>query len=364
MSDETADQGQGRAGPAQILDDMPAFRPEKKKSLLRRIFVSVLKGLALLFVTFHAYALSGKFIGPPATILMAQRALAGEDVRRDWVSLEEISPHLVRAVIAAEDAKFCTHPGIDFEAVRKAADHNKKSKKRRGGSTVTQQTAKNVFFWNGGGMVRKAGEAWMALIIDKVWGKRRVMEVYLNVAEWGDGLFGAEAAAQARFGKSAKDLTRLEAARLAAVLPSPNKWSADKPGPYVRKRTGTLQARMNVVESEGYAACVLKDEAIPAPRKPSKGEPKSPVPEPVMPDLPDAPEGDLIADEDVAGAAEAAVAGANDAGISETPGDPLDAMLEEVMTEPAPDVPVVEPAPETQPPADPPAATPVEAPAE
>jgi monofunctional biosynthetic peptidoglycan transglycosylase len=341
----------------------PKFRNEKKKSLPRRLFFSVLKVLAVLFLTFHTYALALKFVGPPGTILMVQRGLAGEDVRRNWVSLDEMSPHLVRAVIAAEDAKFCTHPGIDFEAVQKAAEHNKKSKKRRGGSTVTQQTAKNVFFWNGGGMVRKAGEAWMALLIDKVWGKRRVMEVYLNVAEWGDGLFGAEAAAQARFGKSAKDLTRLEAARLAAVLPSPNKWSADKPGPYVRKRTGTLQARMNVVESEGYAACVLKDEAAPKVRKPQPGEPKTPAPEPVMPELPEAPEEDLIADGEDADAAEAAVAGAVE-GEAPVSADPLDTLLEDVLTDPPPTEEVPAPVTEIEPlPAEPAPDAPAETPA-
>jgi monofunctional biosynthetic peptidoglycan transglycosylase len=119
--------------------------------------------------------------------------------------------------------------------------------------------------------------------------------VYLNVAEWGDGIFGAEAAAQARFGKSAKDLTRLEAARLAAVLPSPNKWSANKPGPYVRKRTGSLQARMKVVENEGYAACVLKDKAKPVRSPVAKGEPEPP--EAVLPELPEAPAGSLPGDE-------------------------------------------------------------------
>jgi len=245
-------------------------------------------GLAI-FLILHAYALLLKFLAPPATILMTQRAGQGEDVRRDWKSLEEISPLLVLAVIGAEDAKFCEHGGIDWEAVDKAREFNRKNKdgRRRGGSTISQQTAKNIFFWNGGGMPRKAGEAWMTYVIERVWGKRRIMEVYLNVAEWGDGLFGAEAAAQARFGKSAADLSELEAARLAAVLPSPNKWSADKPGPYVRKRTRAIMSRMRVVANEGFAACVLGEDYRPSGQAPASSRAARPAP--VLEEIPEAP---------------------------------------------------------------------------
>jgi monofunctional biosynthetic peptidoglycan transglycosylase len=206
------------------------------------------------------------------------------------VPIEKISPQLVLAVIAAEDAQFCNHGGIDWDAVEKAREWNRKNpdRNRRGGSTISQQTAKNVFFWNGGGMPRKAGEAWMTYVIEAVWGKRRIMEMYLNVAEWGDGLFGAEAAAQARFGKSAAELTAREAALLAAVLPSPNKWRAVNPGPYVRKRAGSIQGRMRVVANEGYAACVLGDEFRVTVPKPEPGG--APRPAPVFEDLPEAPE--------------------------------------------------------------------------
>jgi monofunctional biosynthetic peptidoglycan transglycosylase len=270
----------------------PGKPPEKQKApLWRRILVGlVLAGVAV-FVLFHLYALILRLAPNPGTILMTQRAMQGEDVQRDWVSLDKISPRLVYAVIAAEDAKFCTHGGIDWEAIEKAREYNAKNpdKRRRGGSTISQQTAKNVFFWNGGGMPRKAGEAWMTYVIETVWGKRRIMEMYLNVAEWGDGLFGAEAAAQARFGKSAADLTEREAALLAAVLPSPNKWSADNPGPYVRRRASSIQGRMRVVANEGYAACVFGGET---PKVPSGERPKgeTPKPPPVLEDLPEAPE--------------------------------------------------------------------------
>ncbi|MEZ5946517.1 MAG: monofunctional biosynthetic peptidoglycan transglycosylase [Hyphomonas sp.] len=249
-----------------------------------------------MFVGVHLYALGLKVMPVPGTVLMVQRSFEDENLRRQMVSIEDISPHLVRAVIAAEDARFCEHNGVDVDAIRKAIDEYNKGKSLRGASTITQQTAKNVFLWNGGGMARKGAEAWFATFIDGMWGKRRVMEAYLNVAEWGDGIFGAEAAAQARFGKSAAELTEREAALLAAVLPSPNKWRLDPPGPYVTQRAGTLQARMRVVQSEGLANCVLGDD--PAPRAvtpkpaPSPGEvrPETPAARPVLPDLPPAPE--------------------------------------------------------------------------
>ena len=187
---------------------------------------------------------------------MAQRAIAGEDIRKDWTSLENISPHLPRAIMGGEDSKFCEHPGIDIEAIKSAFSDNAEGGRRRGGSTLTQQTSKNVFLWNGGGYARKAIEAWFALYTNVIWGKRRTMEIYLNVAEWGDGIFGAEAAAQARFGKPAKDLTPREASLLAAVLPSPNKWRVDPPGPYVSGRASTLMQRAEVIRTSKYDACL------------------------------------------------------------------------------------------------------------
>ncbi|MDZ7629175.1 MAG: monofunctional biosynthetic peptidoglycan transglycosylase [Parvularculaceae bacterium] len=200
-----------------------------------------------------------RFAPPPGTFLMLDRALNGVKVRNDWAPLEEISPHLVRAVIAAEDSRYCQHAGIDVAAIKDAAEHNKKNGKRRGGSTISQQTAKNVFLWNGGGYVRKGLEAWFTLVSETIWGKRRTMELYLNVAEWGDGYFGAEAAARGRFGKSAKDLTKQEAALLAAVLPSPNKWRAVNPGPYVRGRAATIRKRMEIVRRDSLDQCVLQE---------------------------------------------------------------------------------------------------------
>ena len=216
----------------------------------------LIKLIAGFVVAIHIYALALILMPVPGTANMAGRVLQGTDVYYSWVALEEMSPHLAIAVIAAEDTRFCDHSGVDIEAIREALDEREASGRVRGASTLTQQTAKNVFLWNGGGLPRKGAEAWLAVLIDGIWGKRRVMETYLNIAEWGDGLYGVEAAAYGRFGKPARDLTKFEAARLAAVLPSPNKWKVRPAGPYVRKRTATILARMDVVTRDGLANCV------------------------------------------------------------------------------------------------------------
>lgn len=234
----------------------PAAQTQARgRAILRglNMFASFVVGSLLLSLV---WAGAYRFIDPPGTFVMLGRALSGQEIHRDWTPIGTISPHLIRAVIAAEDSNFCRHRGFDFEAIEDAVEHNKNGRRRRGASTITQQTAKNAFLWNGGGWVRKGAEAWFAGLIDTLWTKRRVMEVYLNVAEWGDGLFGAEAAARARFSKSAKDLTKQEAALLAAVLPSPNKWRVDPPGPYVRRRAATLRKRMDIVARDGLDACV------------------------------------------------------------------------------------------------------------
>lgn len=217
----------------------------------------IVKFVAACFVAVHVYALALMIMPVVGTLNMSGRVIQGTDVYYSWTRIEEISPHLVRAVIAAEDTRFCQHTGVDVEAIKTALDERQQSGRVRGASTLTQQTAKNVFLWNGGGYARKGAEAWMAVFIDGIWGKRRVMEAYLNVAEWGDGLYGAEAAAYGRFGKPARDLTKFEAARLAAVLPSPNKWRVNPAGPYVRQRTQTILARMDVVARDGLDDCVL-----------------------------------------------------------------------------------------------------------
>ncbi|WOI52803.1 monofunctional biosynthetic peptidoglycan transglycosylase [Parvularcula sp. LCG005] len=209
-------------------------------------------GLSIAWVWFYGFA------HPPETMLMGIRRHDGMDIQYTYVPISQISPNLVRAVISAEDTKFCSHHGFDLEQIKSALNDAEDGGRLRGASTISQQTAKNAFLWPGRGFIRKGMEAWFTLVSEVLWSKTHTMEVYLNVAEWGDGLFGAEAAAQARFGKSARDLTEYEAALLAAVLPNPNDWRVAPPGPYVQKRTRTLQARMAVVQRDGLDRCVLR----------------------------------------------------------------------------------------------------------
>lgn len=198
-----------------------------------------------------------RFVPPPVTFLMVTRLIEGEGLDYRWRSLDRISPRLVQAVIASEDSTFCAHHGFDMKAIEKALKANERGGRVRGGSTISQQTAKNVFLWPGRDWIRKGLEAGYTVAIETVWGKRRIMEVYLNVAEWAPGVYGAEAAAQHWFGKSADDLTAREAARLAAILPSPRRYNAASPGPYVRRRTSRIQAAMGTVRNDGLASCVL-----------------------------------------------------------------------------------------------------------
>jgi monofunctional biosynthetic peptidoglycan transglycosylase len=196
-------------------------------------------------------------VPPPLTLLMAREFVAGRGLDYRWRGLNDISPHLVTSAIASEDARFCEHGGFDFEAIETALKANERGGRVRGGSTISQQTAKNVFLWPGRDWVRKGLEAGYTVLIETVWSKRRIMEVYLNVAEMGPGIYGAEAAARHWFDKSAADLTPREAARLAAILPSPRRYNAGSPGPYVRRRAARVQASARVVRNEGLAACVL-----------------------------------------------------------------------------------------------------------
>ena len=238
-----------RLSPGDIYGPIQA---RKNRVWLRHVFNWVFWAILIL----HLYGLALRFVPVPGTILMAQRAFNGHSIRKDWTPIEAMSPHLSRAVLGGEDSRFCAHKGIDIQAIKAAFADNAKRQRRRGGSTLSQQTAKNVFLWNGGGYPRKAAEAWLSLYTNAVWGKRRTLEIYLNVAEWGDGIFGAEAAAQARFGKSAKDLTPREAALLAAVLPSPNKWRLDPPSTFVGGRANTLIQRAEIIRTSGYDSCL------------------------------------------------------------------------------------------------------------
>ena len=187
--------------------------------------------------------------GHPVSALMAWRTLTGAPVTRHWVDFGAISPYLLRSVVGSEDAKFCSHRGVDWGALREVMDDAGDGEVTRGGSTITQQVAKNLFLWPGRSVIRKGLELPLALWIDFVLPKQRILEIYLNIAEMGpSGQFGADAASQYAFGRPAAALSAREAALLAAVLPNPVKRSARSPGPGVRRLSGTYMARANAVE--------------------------------------------------------------------------------------------------------------------
>lgn len=219
-----------------------------------RIFAKIILwfvGLSLLLVV------AFKWIPIPvtATMLMDENGIT-----KDWESLNNIDPNLVAAVIAAEDSKFCEHWGFDTEALEQAARENAQARtsggRIRGGSTISQQTAKNVFLWQGGGYFRKGMEAWFTFWIEAVWGKERIMEVYLNVAETGIGTYGAEAGAQRYFNHSAARLSPDEASRMAVALPQPKKRSVVNPGGWLARHGNSIERRINVVQGDGLDACV------------------------------------------------------------------------------------------------------------
>jgi len=212
--------------------------------MIQRLRRLVLWGTLAVLGTLLALIIAYRVVDPPITPLMLIRQHEGATLTRRNVSLSRIAPALPRAAIAAEDNRFCQHHGIDFDAVQDAIEESEETGRLRGASTITMQVARNLFLWPGGGYPRKAVEAGLALTIDALWPKRRIIEVYLNIAEWGDGVFGAEAAARHHFGKSAAQLSSHEAALLASTLPSPRRWHAGRPGAYVQRRAQMIQGRI------------------------------------------------------------------------------------------------------------------------
>jgi len=235
--------------------DAPESAPRTRRFRIGRL---IFWGLLVLLLTPAALILIYRVVPPPGTPLMVMRAIGGAGWDYAWQPMDRIAPALARAVLAAEDQSFCTHKGFDTEALRKAWEGYKEDEggTLRGGSTISQQTAKNLLLWPGRTWARKGLEAWLTVYIEALWPKQRIMEVYLNVAEWGRGVYGAEAAARHHFGKSAAALSNAEAARLAAVLPSPLRWSASNPGPYVRQRTHILEGR--AARLGALAACLTR----------------------------------------------------------------------------------------------------------
>ena len=229
----------------------PPPEPRPPPGRLRRRLGLWLRRLLLLLVLGPPLVLLAyRFVPVPLTPLMVIRLIEGEGWQRDWVPLAEIAPGLQRAVIAAEDARFCSHNGFDWKEIAVALDDYQAGEKLRGASTISQQTARNLVLWPGGGVARKAVEAYLTTLLELMWPKRRILEVYLNIIEWGPGIYGAEAAAAAHFHRTAAAVNAQEAAQLAAVLPNPRRFSAGRPSEYVLRRSATIRSRMPAVPLE------------------------------------------------------------------------------------------------------------------
>ena len=220
-------------------------------------FLRILLKAGLIFVLVTvAWVGVYRFVPIPFTWTMMGDVIGGHGVTKQWMPLAEMDPDMARAAIAGEDSRFCTHHGFDFRAIAGAAYRNAKGGRIRGGSTISQQTAKNVFLFQGGGYARKAFEAYFTVLIETLWGKRRIMEVYLNVAETGIGTYGADAAAIRYFNHDATRLSPTEAGRIAAVLPLPKKRAAIDPHGFVRHHGDRLARYSNVVRADGLDACL------------------------------------------------------------------------------------------------------------
>jgi len=228
----------------------------RNRNIVYRVSRIVGRGLLYFVAGSVLWVVTYKFVPPPITITMMGDVLSGHSLRKDWMSLSAMDPDMARAAIAGEDGKFCTHGGFDREAIYKAAKRNARGGRIRGGSTISQQTAKNAFLWQGGGFFRKGLEAWFTLLVETVWGKRRIMEVYLNIAETGIGTYGANAGSQRYFGHDANNLSATEAARIAAVLPLPKKRDAISPSGFTRRHGNRLAANVGVVRRDALDACL------------------------------------------------------------------------------------------------------------
>ncbi len=226
----------------------PAPQPEPRLRRLRRWAVRGLAGLAGFYAVL---ILLFSFVPPPINIYQVQESWRLGGIEKDWVSWDEIAPVMARSVVAAEDANFCLHWGFDMAAIRTAIEEGG----GRGASTISQQVVKNTFLWHGRSYVRKAMEAAITPVVELMWSKRRILEVYLNTAEFAEGVFGVQAAAQHHFGVDARDLSALQAARLAAVLPDPKGRSAGNPSSFVRKRTRAIISGAETIAADGRAGC-------------------------------------------------------------------------------------------------------------
>jgi monofunctional biosynthetic peptidoglycan transglycosylase len=222
----------------------------KSKGFVRKLWRFIKKVFIILFIAQLIYIILLKWIDPPITITQLSSWLSGHGLKRDYVGRNFISPQAKLAVIASEDQLFPDHNGFDFKSIEKAMKHNQKSRSMHGASTISQQVAKNVFLWQGRSWIRKGLEVYFTFMIEKIWGKKRILEVYLNVVEMGPGIFGIEKAAQKNFNKHANNLSRQEAALIAASLPNPRRYSVNPVSRYVAIRSGWVLRQMNNLQSD------------------------------------------------------------------------------------------------------------------
>lgn len=233
----------------------PPAAPQRSRGRGRRLLRAVLLTLLVLIVVPYGLVPLYAVVNPPVSAVMLWNGLGGAGIRQEWRGLDAISPHLVRAVMTAEDARFCSHRGLDLIEVNAALDRAGRGAGLRGASTISMQTVKNLFLWSGRTWLRKGLEVPLALWADLVLGKKRMMEFYLNVAEWGEGIYGAEAAAQFYFGLPAADLGPGQSAQLAAILPAPTSRDAARPGPRTAEAARRIARR--AAASGAYVGCVL-----------------------------------------------------------------------------------------------------------
>lgn len=247
---------------------IPSFRRSSpRKGGILRFLLRLIVWFLILTI---GYVVILRFVPPPITATMVGDLIAGRGVDKDWMGLDEMDRDMVRAAIAAEDGKFCQHGGFDWDAIQDAAKRNASGGRIRGGSTISQQTAKNVFLWQGGGYARKGAEAYFTFLIEQIWGKRRIMEVYLNVAETGIGTYGANAGSMRYFGHDASAMSPDEASRIAAVLPLPKQRGAIAPKGFTRRYGNTIEARIGQVGRDGLDSCIYKGKAAPPQKAPPK----------------------------------------------------------------------------------------------
>jgi monofunctional biosynthetic peptidoglycan transglycosylase len=248
--------------------NIPRYKRKRSQPLLSRLFKWIVRLILAFFLISILWVLAYRFINPPITATMLGDILAGRGATRDWMPISQIDRDMVRAAIAAEDGKFCSHHGFDVQAIENAMQRNASGGRIRGGSTISQQTAKNAFLWQGGGYARKGVEAWFTFLIEHLWGKQRIMEVYLNLDETGVGTYGVNAGSQRYFGHDASAMTPTEAARLAAVFPLPKKRGAVAPKGFTRRYGNIIAARIPIVARDGLDACIYRGMVAPVSKAP------------------------------------------------------------------------------------------------